>query len=242
MINLGLGYSKKDQRRVSERDAPHKTSVSFLTSTNGNNCSPLYYDYQNVGNYTEPLTKMLVNPASTVFSNYATRYAEYKVDSIDINVYWNGLATAEDVPGEPPAPTDTAAKYFEDAFFHVLYNPEKDSKPGEALASVELYNKLTAHPSTQVFRFRPPETGINNQQLVSCFSLRVTPKVKQNKLIDNVATEVFVNHPFIPVSQKKDLYCGGLWIWTTKSTDSLWKPLFYTEVTLNMTFRDSQFL
>lgn len=242
MINMGLGYSKKDQRRVSERNAPHKTSVTFATQTNVQLCSPLFYDIAYSQTYTNTLTKLLVNNTSKVFLNYASRYSEYKVDSIDLKVYYNPEAPRVNLENPPvPQGGNNADTTFQDAFFHFLYNPEKDDKPGEQLGSVEEYDKLTAHPSTQIFRWRPPVVGDNTQRLTPCFSLRVKPKIKQSKLLDGVATTVYVNHPFIPVPATKDLYCGGLWVWTTHEIDQRFAPLFFTEITYNFIFRDSQF-
>lgn len=242
MINMGLGYSKKDQRRVSERNAPHKTSCTFNTTSNVQYCSPLFYDIAYAQSYTNTLTKLSINTASVVFNAYKTRYSEYKVDSIDLKVYFNPEGKRVNLEN-PPVPTggDDAGVTFEDAIFHFLYNPEKDDKPGEQLGSVEEYDQLTAHPSTQIFRFRPPIYMDNAQKLVPCFSLRVKPKVKQTKLIDGTATEVYVNHPFIPVTSVKDLYCGGLWAWTSHEIDQRFAPMFFTEITYNFVFRDSQF-
>lgn len=242
MINMGLGYNRRDQRRVTERNAPHKTAVKFQTLSNVQNCSPLYYDLAYQQTYTNTLTKLLVNNTSTVFMNYASRYSEYKVDSIDIKVYFNYEARIVNDDNPPvPQPGQVAGLEFGDSFFHFLYNPEKDDKPGEPLGTVQEYDKLTAHPSTQIFRWRPPTEVTEDQKLVPCFTLRVKPKVKQSKLIDNVGTDVYVNHPFIPVPSTKDLYCGGLWVWTSHEIDQRFAPIFFTEITYNFIFRDSQF-
>lgn len=243
MINMGRGYSKKDQRRVAERNAPHKCLVEFKTLTNVQNCSPILYDTAYAQTYTNYLTKLVINPSSVVYKNYATRYSEYKVDSIDITVYYNLEARIVD-DSTPPivVPGPASNETFKNAFFHFLYNPEKDHKPGEQLGTVQEYDQLTAHPSTKIFRWRPPYVTDNSQTLARCFQLRVKPKVEKTTYIDGQPTEVYVNHPFIDTgAPPKELYCGGLWVWTSHEVDERYAPIFFAEIQYNMIFRDSEF-
>lgn len=243
MINMGKGYSKRDQRRVSERNAPHKCSCTFATLTNVRNCSPIFYDPAYSQTYDQQLTKMKINVNSVVYKNYAIRYAEYKVDTIDLVIYYNQEAKRVSADN-PPAPIGgpNADITFGDSFFHFLYNPEKDAVPGEALGSIQDYDRLAAHPSTQIFRFRPPSITNNSQDLVPCFKLRVKPKVEKVSYIDGQATEIFVNHPFINTGDPpKQLYCGGLWCWTPHEVDERFAPIFFAEVKYNFLFRDSEF-
>lgn len=243
MMNMGTGVNKKDTKRVMERQQPHKTAVTFNTLSDARYCSPMYYDKAYQQTYQNPLTRMEVQTNSTVFKNYATRYSEYKVDSIDINLYYNLDAPAVDgqYPPNPIDPPQVSGEYFSSTMFYLIYNPEKDNVPGEQLSTNQFYDQLVAHPSSQIFRFRPPYSNDNSQKLIPCFKLKVKPKVLQQKLIDGVATDTYVVHPFIGTNIAKNLYCGGLWLWVSSPTNLKFAPLFFAEITLHYIFRDSKF-
>lgn len=241
--NLGQGVTRADTKRVIERQQPHKVSVVFNTLSDARYCSPMYYDKAYQQTYTNALTRLEVQTNSTVFKNYAARYNEYKVDKIAIKLYYNQDAPAVDgqFPPNPIDPPISADEYFNGAFFYLLYNPEKDTVPGEPLATNQFYDQLVAHPSTQIFRFRPPYTGNNEQKLIPCFSLDVKPKILQSKIIDGTGTNVMIDHPYIDTTATKFLYCGGLWIWCSAPTNNKFAPLFFAEITYHYMFRDSKF-